>query len=603
MQRCRKLLDGLPDHLKDKAIEHCAGKQWRLSSKETDGGEPKFDELVTFIKGKANAEKKKAVYEQERAMEIPIGTASMTAATMTSATSASIVTPPPLVAIVPATPDSAQPTIPASTITPSSTKSVPDPVDSLAEQFSKLTLALQASITNALAPLTNSQSANKPPSASGFESTNRRGPAENRPPRCLWCDSEGHMRNNCAEFHSAFKEGKVRLNERNRIIDGNTGQEVPVFFGRGGMKVLYRTAQAQPSPIVNNITVEAEYASIGGDNTVTVSTIDFETDTCVTEVIDAEVYEKRKKAEGHPLAPRKRQAHGLGNNGGEAPMEEIMDLDSGSPGLSATQNRQSDSSPTPNPPASTVPNAPNTSNAPKYRLASKLSETISVGDVGEKIMDSSILLSLREALAVSSDLSNYLHQQTKKHRYPLNVSEQANPTSANATNVSVNHNSLYACASSRAKAVLDGTLTRWALLDHGSEVNLMPLRTYEKLNYPIDDGVKWTINGFEGENSSTGRILGVCHDLRVSVGGVEVKTPVFVVERSGQDLLLGRPWEREVRAGFINEDDGSVSVQIKSPDGRRVVSFKGVNADHERNRKHARFSEDERHGEEDPLKM
>src|SRR5205814_2409442 len=77
MQRCRKLLDGLPQYLKDKAIEYCASKHWRISSKETGGEEPKFDELVTYVKGKASAEKKKLVYEQERASEIPIDSSTL----------------------------------------------------------------------------------------------------------------------------------------------------------------------------------------------------------------------------------------------------------------------------------------------------------------------------------------------------------------------------------------------------------------------------------------------------------------------------------------------------------------------------------------------
>ena len=91
--------------------------------------------------------------------------------------------------------------------------------------------------------------------------------------------------------------------------------------------------------------------------------------------------------------------------------------------------------------------------------------------------------------------------------------------------------------------------------------------------------------------------------MRVDIGGVEVKVPIFVVETCGQDLLLGRPWERLVRLTLINEDDGSVRVEIRSPDGRRAINFKGVNGEHERNRHHARLALDDRDGEDDPLNM
>ena len=73
----------------------------------------------------------------------------------------------------------------------------------------------------------------------------------------------------------------------------------------------------------------------------------------------------------------------------------------------------------------------------------------------------------------------------------------------------------------------------------------------------------------------------------MDIGGVDVDVPIFVVEDSIQDLLLGRPWERAVRASFVNEDDGSYTVLIKSLDGRRIVKFCAATASHECNREFA----------------
>ena len=595
LQRCRKLLDGLPDHLKNKAIEFCSTQQWRLSSKEADGTEPVFEDLVNFVKGKAQAVKKREVYEQERAMELP-----SSASASHSVASSYRPTPPDSHLI--SSNELSMPAV-APIPTPASTPSLPptrrnnadSSIDSLAEQFSKMTLALQASIRSLA---TNRTQESSLPSQLPSASTQR--PPRPFPSRCIWCDSESHTRNSCAEFLTAFNEGKVKLNEKGRVIDAKTGNEIPTLFRNGGMKMFYSlTTTSQPSsvPSVNNITVEmVEHASLGSGNTVTVSTIDFENDTCVSEVIDADVFEKRKRVDGKPLFQRKRMATGRRDADADAPAEEIMDMDEATP---VPGNSPSVGTPSPQPQP--------VMNAPKYRLASKLSETISVGSVSEKIMDSSIVLSLREALAVSSDLSSYLHQQTKKHRLPVTQAGQPNPapvnTSGNATTASVNQSTaLYAAPSSRAKAVIDGSVARWALLDHGSEVCLMPKRTYEALDYPIDTDVKWVINGFGGKDGNGG-VLGVCYDLRINVGGVEVKIPVFVMENCGQDLLLGRPWERAVRASFSNEPDGSVLVQIKSPDGRRVVKFTGVAGDHERNRYHARLPDGERDGEGDYLNM
>ena len=56
------------------------------------------------------------------------------------------------------------------------------------------------------------------------------------------------------------------------------------------------------------------------------------------------------------------------------------------------------------------------------------------------------------------------------------------------------------------------------------------------------------------------RPIGCCHDVSIDVDGVEVKLPLFVVEHCNFDLILGRPWERAVRAHYINEDDGSYTI-------------------------------------------
>jgi hypothetical protein len=86
-----------------------------------------------------------------------------------------------------------------------------------------------------------------------------------------------------------------------------------------------------------------------------------------------------------------------------------------------------------------------------------------------------------------------------------------------------------------------------------------------------------------------GNLIGVRHGVLVDVGGVEVKQHIFVVHQLGNtDLILGRPWERMVRAQKINMDDGSYKIQIKSLDGTRKVEFIAVSVQHERIREFVR---------------
>jgi hypothetical protein len=46
-----------------------------------------------------------------------------------------------------------------------------------------------------------------------------------------------------------------------------------------------------------------------------------------------------------------------------------------------------------------------------------------------------------------------------------------------------------------------------------------------------------------------------------------------VLLNRNSDLLLGRPWERAVRATADNMDNGELIVTIRSPDGRREAKF------------------------------
>ena len=68
---------------------------------------------------------------------------------------------------------------------------------------------------------------------------------------------------------------------------------------------------------------------------------------------------------------------------------------------------------------STLNLAPNTQK--KFRLASKLSETVTVARVGEQLMDTPVQLSMRQVMAVAPDLAGYMHDQIRKRRIPVDA--------------------------------------------------------------------------------------------------------------------------------------------------------------------------------------
>jgi len=392
------------------------------------------------------------------------------------------------------------------------------------------------------------------------------------------------------------------------------------MFGRGGMKKVFESP-----PIIsaqsNNIMLDS-LGHLGNHNSIRVTYIDFDTDTQIDEIIDADVYEKRRRDDVLRRRVRPRLDDGrptpndAPSSSNDVPMPESSQRSEtiSQPGIP----RHYAPIPRPNVPGNPATNTspPLTPNpAPKkFRLASELSETVTVAQVGEQLMDTPVQLSMRQVMAVAPDLAGYMHDQTRKRRIPVDATASSAlagippdlprllpETSASINSAQINR-TFYACPSGHAKATIDQQVKVKALMDNGSEVNMMPRRVFETLDLPIDTDIRWRINTYNSDTDLEDHgPVGVCHSVPIDVGGVEINQPVFVVEHANQDLLLGRPWERAVRAEYINEDDGSLTARIKSPDGRRVVQFCACKAEHERNREYARHADDQSIGY-DPLK-
>ena len=233
-------------------------------------------------------------------------------------------------------------------------------------------------------------------------------------------------------------------------------------------------------------------------------------------------------------------------------------------------------------------------------------------DIGDKIMNTPVMLSIKEILAVSPEMGNYMHEQTRQKCIPVSEPNETSEAAARATAVSetdatvslVTSNApkpYYALPSGKAAVVLNDHIRTNALLDDGSELNIMSEELCDELEHPIDTDINWRINGYdatkaekelEARYGNRGDVLGVLHNVYVDVGGVQVKQHIFVVRSLPAGLILGRPWGRMTRAVFANKDDGSYTVWIRSPDGMTEARFLAAPAQHERNRDNVRNREE-----------
>src|SRR5271169_4351129 len=464
LDRIGRLLDGLSGDLRKRVLKFCTKNSWRLSTQDTGAREPNFTELKEFVLTEAKLAQKQTVYEKERAIrggqdETPHLKDSIAAVIRTGST------PVPASAMK-TTPASASKTIPVA----------PDPIDELTKQLSNLTLLLKATMQEKPGPAQASVTVGTLPPQTF-----------NRVPRCIFCDSTDHTKQQCSDLSTAIRKGLIRMNDQNRIVNAVTGEEIPTMFGRGGMKKTLEENQTPAPPMtVNNANITLDrFGSIGNEGSVRVTYLDFDNDTRTDEIIDADVYEKRRRDE---YETRRRVRPRNDESPTPFPPSDRTIPTEGPPAQSQrnptnpTTNTLPGGEPTPttNPP----PNA--TTQNKKFRLASELSGIVTAAQVGEQMMDTPMQFSMRQIMAVAPEVTGYLHDQTRKRRIPIEATTTATSkiTTENVPSSNVNSTearTFYACPSGHAKATIDQQITVHALVDNGSGVNMMPRHVLERL--------------------------------------------------------------------------------------------------------------------------
>lgn len=140
----------------------------------------------------------------------------------------------------------------------------------------------------------------------------------------------------------------------------------------------------------------------------------------------------------------------------------------------------------------------------------------------------------------------------------------------------------WARATTETKIRLGGLDDRvLALVDHGSEINIMSRNIYEKGKWPIDTDHGWIMRA---ANSGRTRLHGACPAVPTKIGDVEVEQNFFVQNLSAYPIILGQPFITASRMETKVLDDGSHYARIRSIDGKKSVQFLTVKPDNERHR-------------------
>ncbi len=124
-----------------------------------------------------------------------------------------------------------------------------------------------------------------------------------------------------------------------------------------------------------------------------------------------------------------------------------------------------------------------------------------------------------------------------------------------------------------------------ALIDTGSEVNLMSRSIYELGQWMVDCDTQWSVNSI---NRAKNTLWGGCPGVPVKVGNVIEPTNIFVHESLPYDLILGQPYITQARLEYKVLPDGTHMAKVRSRDDLRVIQFPVVKPGHWRNRKELR---------------
>ena len=108
-----------------------------------------------------------------------------------------------------------------------------------------------------------------------------------------------------------------------------------------------------------------------------------------------------------------------------------------------------------------------------------------------------------------------------------------------------------------------------ALIDHGSEINLMSKDLYLKGKWPITKDHGWKIRA---ATTATEDLFAACPSVQVKIGDVEIDQSFFMQEEVSHPVILGQPFITASRMKTKVLDIGVAFAKIRSQSGENPYS-------------------------------
>lgn len=204
--------------------------------------------------------------------------------------------------------------------------------------------------------------------------------------------------------------------------------------------------------------------------------------------------------------------------------------------------------------------------APRYRWTSELMRYKDSEQETKRLLEQEVPVKLGTYLALSPEMTRALAGAIRRRREVVanvNLAVRSTTTGttawAPANSTDERERVYYAVAGYEAPVTLMNKTIR-AVLDPGSEVNLVSERMARELGLAVDRNMRWELNvpGVAAEQRA--RALGVIHPIPLTIGGTTGRAALFVVREVTFDLLLGRPFEVEFAVSYVQRDGDTYAV-------------------------------------------
>ena len=138
---------------------------------------------------------------------------------------------------------------------------------------------------------------------------------------------------------------------------------------------------------------------------------------------------------------------------------------------------------------------------------------------------------------------------------------------------------LYIAASPMATAYI-GRKEVQALVDTGAEVTVMTVKLANSLRLLMIPNFRVNMSSAMGKSK---RFVGLCEDVPISIGKITYRVPVWVIDKLEHRLILGRTYHKLSGLAIRENDDGTCSATIYTPDRTGVITWQAVGPDSDRN--------------------